>query len=620
MQTACGGTTTVTRVVIGEAGNAWADLNGSSSLTTRRIYLDDTDSVAARISGSMLSYYLPDRLGSVRNQTDASGVLSNTITYDAFGKVTSETSPSNGDRFKYTGRELDSETGLQFNHARYYNPATGTWTTADPSGFTAGDPNLYRYVRNEPTDRTDSTGLFDERPQTEHEADIRSQLQQEADSLSRERAAKMAELEKTKKELEAIEQSDRAFRMRNPGYRPEEHQQLGRTRKDELESKRDKLRRQIAGLDAALEENRKLQADLRRGGNARLPSAQMPHPDGSVSNENRNKDPRVLEQERAGGRGGPLFLPGPDGKPVFLPDKFLNRPTPAELDAAFQKEYLRRQAREGVPQVALAALEGVLFLASFVPGIGQAAMVAGGILSGLQGDPLGAALGGLAAFSLLGSFKKISKAAADAEAALLVSGKRGQAVEELLVGLRALQDPEKFAAAVARMENELAQALKSGKKTATEIEQLLIQQGMTKAQAAAKVKELEALAAARIRPARPPAGAPVANHHGIPHSNSIYNHEANDLVRASGVDLKDYARNQRNLINHVGRHARAYHIEVRRRLDAAWAELNTAEFRALPAAQQQALARARLDAVIDGIFTDLGNGSLWVNSRPVWLP
>jgi hypothetical protein len=64
--------------------------------------------------GSAVSWYLPDRQGTIRNMTDAAGVLSDTITYDAFGKVTNETSTANGDRYKYTGRELDSESQLLF--------------------------------------------------------------------------------------------------------------------------------------------------------------------------------------------------------------------------------------------------------------------------------------------------------------------------------------------------------------------------------------------------------------------------------------------------------------------------------------------------------------------------
>ena len=126
--------------------------------------------------------------------------------------------------------------------------------------------------------------------------------------------------------------------------------------------------------------------------------------------------------------------------------------------------------------------------------------------------------------------------------------------------------------------------------------------------------------AVRVRAELPPTNAAASNHHAIPHNNRIFNHEANDLVRATGVNLQHYAGNQRNLINHAGRHEPAYHQAVQSRMNAAWAELNTAQFKTLPAAQQQTLARARLDAVIDGVFTDVGNASLWVNSRPVWLP
>src|SRR5205085_3754204 len=45
--------------------------------------------------------------------------------------------------------------------ARYYDSQTGRWTSEDPLGFAAGDGNLYRYVGNDPTVRTDPTGMFD---------------------------------------------------------------------------------------------------------------------------------------------------------------------------------------------------------------------------------------------------------------------------------------------------------------------------------------------------------------------------------------------------------------------------------------------------------------------------
>ena len=40
-----------------------------------------------------------------------------------------------------------------------YDPSIGRWLSEDPSGFDGGDPNLYRYVGNSPTNFTDATGL-----------------------------------------------------------------------------------------------------------------------------------------------------------------------------------------------------------------------------------------------------------------------------------------------------------------------------------------------------------------------------------------------------------------------------------------------------------------------------
>ena len=133
----------------------------NNTITTRRLFLGSSDAIVARITAATgaAAWYLTDRLGSVRAITDATGAVQDQITYDGFGNVISETNPSFGDRYKFTAREFDSVTGLQYNRARYYDPAIGRWTSQDPLGFDGGDRNLYRYVFNNPTNRTDPAGL-----------------------------------------------------------------------------------------------------------------------------------------------------------------------------------------------------------------------------------------------------------------------------------------------------------------------------------------------------------------------------------------------------------------------------------------------------------------------------
>jgi RHS repeat-associated protein len=73
--------------------------------------------------------------------------------------IISETNSGNRGRYAWSGRELDVETGLQYNRARYYDANTGRWMSQDPLGFDAGDSNLYRYVSNQPAVETDPSGL-----------------------------------------------------------------------------------------------------------------------------------------------------------------------------------------------------------------------------------------------------------------------------------------------------------------------------------------------------------------------------------------------------------------------------------------------------------------------------
>src|SRR5262249_45153107 len=90
---------------------------------------------------------------------NSSQVIQANLNYDGYGNVT-ESNSAVGDRYKFTAREFDANTGLQYNRARYYDPTTGRWTSEDPSSFAAADSNLYRYAQNDSQNATDSSGLF----------------------------------------------------------------------------------------------------------------------------------------------------------------------------------------------------------------------------------------------------------------------------------------------------------------------------------------------------------------------------------------------------------------------------------------------------------------------------
>jgi RHS repeat-associated protein len=152
--------TVVTHFGYDDSRAVWADLDSNNTLLTRYVHSDESNTpVAKETGGGSVGWYGTDREGSVRLNLSASGAVLNRNAYDAYGQQTSQSSPSNGDRFAYTGAELQPDVGLQLHDLRWYDPKTGRWTSEDPLGFAAGDANVNRYVGNGPTNATDPSGL-----------------------------------------------------------------------------------------------------------------------------------------------------------------------------------------------------------------------------------------------------------------------------------------------------------------------------------------------------------------------------------------------------------------------------------------------------------------------------
>nr|WP_264085164.1 SpvB/TcaC N-terminal domain-containing protein [Kibdelosporangium phytohabitans] len=133
-----------------------------------------TKTVAVSGGENSQSYYHTDHLGSSGYVTDNLGNVTQHLEYMPFGETwVQERTGHSGTPYQFTGKELDEETGLYYHGARYYNPRTQLWASADPAlaDFMAGSTaaggitnplNLatYTYTHNNPVRLTDPTGKY----------------------------------------------------------------------------------------------------------------------------------------------------------------------------------------------------------------------------------------------------------------------------------------------------------------------------------------------------------------------------------------------------------------------------------------------------------------------------
>jgi RHS repeat-associated protein len=143
-------------IYVYDGANLIETLNAAGAAQSKYTFGPGIDEVLAK--GSNL--YYADALGSVRMVADKSDAKQMVLyTYDAYGNTTvGGKNPALADRFRYTGREFDAETGIYYYRARYYDPGVGRFLSEDPIGFFGGR-NFYAYVGNDPVRDVDSSGL-----------------------------------------------------------------------------------------------------------------------------------------------------------------------------------------------------------------------------------------------------------------------------------------------------------------------------------------------------------------------------------------------------------------------------------------------------------------------------
>jgi RHS repeat-associated protein len=103
-----------------------------------------------------ISYLDTDCIGSVRSIVSASGTLTGTASYDAWGNPSASGGLTANTPFGYAGAYTDAD-GLLYLINRYYDPSTGQFISVDPDLAQTGQ--AYEYGVGDPVSNTDPMGL-----------------------------------------------------------------------------------------------------------------------------------------------------------------------------------------------------------------------------------------------------------------------------------------------------------------------------------------------------------------------------------------------------------------------------------------------------------------------------
>lgn len=146
------------KFVYGIANVPLAMLNENDRIISTYLYSDQHTPVLMR-KGSRDYYLITDIRGSLRMvvQLD-NGEIQQEITYDAFGKVITDTHPG-FTPFGFTAGLYDYRTGLVRLGFRDYFAEMGSWTTENPLGFLSGHFNDYIYALNDPINYKTTAGI-----------------------------------------------------------------------------------------------------------------------------------------------------------------------------------------------------------------------------------------------------------------------------------------------------------------------------------------------------------------------------------------------------------------------------------------------------------------------------
>jgi RHS repeat-associated protein len=136
------------------------DPSGNVTLETATLHVTDE---THRVCVFETRFQLGNHLGSSMLETDETGAMLTYEEYYPFGSTSLQTGRGQAEvstkRYRFTGRERDGESGLDYHHARHYAPWLGRWISCDPLGNVDG-PSPYVYARDAPIVLSDPGGTL----------------------------------------------------------------------------------------------------------------------------------------------------------------------------------------------------------------------------------------------------------------------------------------------------------------------------------------------------------------------------------------------------------------------------------------------------------------------------
>jgi len=132
-------------------------------------------------SNNQMYFYHPDHLGSASFVTNTDSKAEQHIQYLPYGELFVSQSLNGYDaRYKFTGKERDEETGLDYFGARYYDSDLSLWLSVDPMSDKYPSLSPYNYCAWNPLVLVDPDGndlgwYKDENGYTQYDPKINSQ-------------------------------------------------------------------------------------------------------------------------------------------------------------------------------------------------------------------------------------------------------------------------------------------------------------------------------------------------------------------------------------------------------------------------------------------------------------